>query len=276
MRVKRPSFQFYPGDWLRATELRSCSVGARGLWIDMICLMHEGSPYGHLMVGDKVILPDNLARMVGATIEDVEGWLEELEQSRVFSRTDSGCIFSRRMLRDEEVRSVRAAGGVLGGNPALMNGRGKVGRKDNLHANLQPTPASASASASAIHSTTDVVEGGSAPPPCPHQAIVDIYHEELPAHPRVLALNESRRALIRGRWRQLWEERGARGRSREPADLLDRLRSYFASDVKQSPFLTGMVAPRDGRPVFIADFEWLMRPQNFLKVIEGKYSREAS
>ena len=143
--MKRPAFQFYPGDWLRATELRSCSVGARGLWIDMICLMHEGCPYGHLKVGEKVILPTNLARMVGATIDEVHGWLDELSEANVFSRDDAGCIFSRRMVRDEKVRRSRAEGGKLGGNPALISGGAKV----NHAANLQATPASASASASA-------------------------------------------------------------------------------------------------------------------------------
>ena len=67
--MKRPSFQFYPADWLRDTALRSCSTGARGLWIDMICFMHEGNPYGHLKVGNKVILSSNLASMVGATLK---------------------------------------------------------------------------------------------------------------------------------------------------------------------------------------------------------------
>ena len=70
--MKRPSFQFYPSDWLRDTALRSCSTGARGLWMDMICFMHEGSPYGHLKVGDKVILAFNLSRMVGETLEVVK------------------------------------------------------------------------------------------------------------------------------------------------------------------------------------------------------------
>ena len=74
--MKRPSFQFYPGDWMRSTDLRCCSVGARGLWIDMICLMHEGKPYGHLKVGDKVIHAQNLASITGATIQEVEGWLD--------------------------------------------------------------------------------------------------------------------------------------------------------------------------------------------------------
>ena len=77
--MKRPSFQFYPSDWLRDTALRTCSIGARGLWMDMICYMHEGTPYGYLKVNNKVILPTNLARMVGLTLQEVEGYLEELK-----------------------------------------------------------------------------------------------------------------------------------------------------------------------------------------------------
>jgi T5orf172 domain len=118
--VKRPSFQFYPGDWLRATELRACSVGARGLWIDMLCYMHEGTPYGHLKVNNKVITPENLGRMVGANSDEVNGWLEELSTAGVFSRADDGCMFSRRMVRDESLRELRAAGGKEGGNPKMV------------------------------------------------------------------------------------------------------------------------------------------------------------
>ena len=141
--MKRPAFQFYPGDWLRSTDLRSCSVGARGLWMDMICLMHDGNPYGYLKVGDKVIHPVNLAAMVGAELDQVTEWLKELEISGVFSRKND-CIICRRMIRDERIRESRAKGGILGGNPALLSG-GKV----NLNANLKPTPASAFAFASA-------------------------------------------------------------------------------------------------------------------------------
>ena len=95
--MKRPSFQFYPADWLRDTALRSCSTGARGLWIDMICYMHEGNPYGYLKVGEKVILAANLARMVGEPLEIVERWLAELREANVFD-IDAGAICSRRMV----------------------------------------------------------------------------------------------------------------------------------------------------------------------------------
>lgn len=154
--MKRPSFQFYPGDWLNDAALRMVSVGARGLWIEMLCLMHQGSEYGYLKVNHKVIHPANLARMCGASFSETEGWLEELESAGVFSRDEAGCIYSKRMVRDEEIRQKRAAGGCKGGNPALMgkkkaakvadNGGEKVDSKDNLQANLELTPSSSSSS----------------------------------------------------------------------------------------------------------------------------------
>ena len=149
--MKRPSFQFYPSDWLRDTALRSCSTGARGLWIDMICFMHEGNPYGYLKVGDKVIHPSNLARMVGEPLEVVEGWLTELREANVFD-VDDGAICSRRMIRDEKLRQKRAEGGKLGGNPAL-----KVNHKVNLEVKQNPTPSSSSSSSSSNNKKTKAV-----------------------------------------------------------------------------------------------------------------------
>ena len=157
--MKRPSFQFYPSDWLRDTALRTCSTGARGLWMDMICYMHEGTPYGHLKVGDKVILPENLARMVGETIDVVEGWLSELKQAGVYDLTDEGVICSRRMIRDESIRNSRASGGKLGGNPSL------VGKKVNLKDKQKPTPSSSSSSSSSSSKEDISVEPQSVSPP---------------------------------------------------------------------------------------------------------------
>lgn len=150
--VKRPAFQFYPGDWLRSTDLRSCSIGARGLWIDMICLMHEGNPYGHLKVNQKVIHPENLCRMVGETFQDVSGWIEELKSSGVVSITDDGCLFSRRMVKDENTRNIRAEGGKKGGNPVLLAIAAANEEQDERltsKVNQEITPAIALASASA-------------------------------------------------------------------------------------------------------------------------------
>ncbi len=150
-RKKRPAFLFYPGDWQRDTALRSCSIAARGLWIELLAFMHDGAPYGHLCVANRSIDVSTLGRMVGASKRQVTKLLRELEAAGVFSRTQDGTIYSRRMIRDEEIRAKRAAGGMLGGNPALMKVRSKV----NHPANLSPTPAVAVALASAAEQHAD-------------------------------------------------------------------------------------------------------------------------
>lgn len=153
--MKRPSFQFYPGDWLRSTDLRSCSVPARGLWIEMLALMHEGEPYGHLKVGKKPIDGQTLARMVGAASDEVEAWLAELEHAGVLSKSGS-TIYCRRMVRDEEFRQKRAEYGQLGAEYGILGkDHGiKGGRPRNppytpvSETPVKPPPASASASSS--------------------------------------------------------------------------------------------------------------------------------
>lgn len=46
--MKRPSFQFYPADWRNNAKLRRCSWGARGAWLEVMCLMHDSEEYGVL------------------------------------------------------------------------------------------------------------------------------------------------------------------------------------------------------------------------------------
>jgi hypothetical protein len=139
--MKRPAFMFYPADWRKDPGLRVCSIAARGLWIDMLALMHEGEPYGHLVVNGEPVSEAEIARLVGEPLSVVRRLLAELEARNVFSRTDSGVIYSRRMIRDEHIRDVRAAAGKLGGNPSLKasdKGRDKGLVKQTK--NQVPTP----------------------------------------------------------------------------------------------------------------------------------------
>lgn len=80
----------------------------------MLCLMHDGEPYGHLMIQGRAMMPDALARLVGEAAPAVKRWLRELEDNQVFSRDAAGAIYSRRMVRDEAVREARSTGGSAG------------------------------------------------------------------------------------------------------------------------------------------------------------------
>lgn len=125
--AKAPSIQFYPGDWQRDTGLKMCSLAARGLWAEMMWLMFDGEPYGHLSVKGSDIPPDKLAVIVGVPLSVVEALLAELEKYGVFSRTPHGVIYSRRMVNDWNRRQTNAANGSKGGNPRLSK---SVNRKD--------------------------------------------------------------------------------------------------------------------------------------------------
>lgn len=111
---------------------------------------------------------------------------------------------------------------------------------------------------------------GYAVPDCPVAEVVERYHQRCPTLNRVEIVNEFRRGLVRSRWREVCaEERFDRTQALEWWD------DFFAF-VSRSPFLTGRTAGKPGSPPFKADFEWLVRPQNFVRVVENRYHREAA
>lgn len=115
MAKKMPAILFFGGDWLKDPAVRCVSLAARGLWIDMLCLMYESPKRGHLSLANgNAVGSTQLARMVGASIEEIETLLEEMRQCGVFSETDEGVIFSRRMVADEITRENKARAGRKG------------------------------------------------------------------------------------------------------------------------------------------------------------------
>lgn len=100
--MSKPWLKFYPRDWRGDQALRVVSLSARGLWIDMITIMYEATPYGHLIVGDQPVSDADLARLVGSTVEEVQALLVELLSARVARRTRGGLIYSKRMIEDDK------------------------------------------------------------------------------------------------------------------------------------------------------------------------------
>lgn len=114
--------KFYPSDWRADPMLRLCSMAARGLWVEMLCIMHEATPYGTLLVNGRRLDKKQLAALVGIPERDCTALLLELEGGGVFSREEDGTIFSRRMRRDAEKALKDKENGKGGGNPRLKAG----------------------------------------------------------------------------------------------------------------------------------------------------------
>ena len=97
-----PWLKFYTNDWRADPALRMCSMAARGLWIELICLMHEASPYGHLMVYGQPPNEAQLASLTGIPAAELPHLVAEIERLGVFSRTKEGVIYSPEMARDPD------------------------------------------------------------------------------------------------------------------------------------------------------------------------------
>ena len=112
----RPSFQFYPGDWWRDTGVRIYSLAARGLWMDMLCIMFDASRRGYLLANGKQMSSTMLAARVGVSDVEVTALIAELEDAGVFSRLKDGTIYNRRMVRDADISAKRSEAGKVGGH----------------------------------------------------------------------------------------------------------------------------------------------------------------
>lgn len=118
--MSNPWLKFFPSDWRADPSLRMCSVAARGLWMEMLCVMHEADPRGSLFVNGRPITERQLAGLAGITVDEISSLLQELEDAGVFSR-DGDVIFSRRMRREDEKAARDKANGSKGGNPKLAS-----------------------------------------------------------------------------------------------------------------------------------------------------------
>ena len=110
-------------------------------------------------------------------------------------------------------------------------------------------------------------------PDCPHQAVLALWGEVLPAMPQHNPglWKGSRAKHLQARWRETAVEKGWA----TDAEGLSYLRKLFGY-VGQSAFLMGRTKTRDGKPPFVIELAWLVCPENWTKTIEGKYHQEAA
>jgi hypothetical protein len=112
------STRWYFPDWLSDPCVRSCSLAARGLWMDILSLAasNKGRDHGFLVLTGRKPTYAEIARLVQSTAEEVQALIAELGRNGVFSVDKRGVIYSRRMVRNEKNRR----NGREGGNPILL------------------------------------------------------------------------------------------------------------------------------------------------------------
>ena len=111
-------------------------------------------------------------------------------------------------------------------------------------------------------------EIGNGLPKCNHQGVIDLYHKHLPTLRKVEVWNDARKGYLRQRWREVADEL-SKTKEIGAQDILGWFAEFF-DHIGTSRFLTGKVNSKDGR-AFVADLEWILKPSNFAKIVEGKY-----
>lgn len=168
--MRRPSFQFYPGDWQSNKNLRRCSHTEKGIWLDVMCLLHDSEEYGVLRWPLKEIAqavscrPADLKALVTKGVlkgvdagDQCKSYIYVPRSGRkngdpvtLIPEQDGPLWYSSRMVRDEYVRTIRGESSRFGeGNGAAPKGAPNPPFGDG----------SSTASASSPSGTTSVPDG---------------------------------------------------------------------------------------------------------------------
>ena len=148
-----PAFQFYPADWRKDPGVQSLDFETRGIWWEIICLLHESDERGVLLLNGQPMPEDALCRLLGLDNQKLTTALTTLLTYGVAKRRESdNAIYSKRMVADENLRQIRKLAGSKGGNPALLN------QKTTTRVKQKPTPSSSSSISSSSKGTCTLEE----------------------------------------------------------------------------------------------------------------------
>lgn len=239
------------GDFARdCPNLSQGAVGAYTLLLDFYYANEKPLP----------LQRDQLVRIARAfTAAERKALDEALE---LFDREDDGYHSGR---ADEEIAAYHAKAeanrenGQKGGRPKGQTKPKPNPQKTQTVSGSEPTNNLSQNPESNSHlKASKASPYSSAGAACPQAEIVELYHELLPTCPRMKVWNGARESNLRARWRE--------DAKRQNLDYWRRLFAHCAA----SPFLMGRVESA-GRKPFLLSLDWLVKSENFAKVIEGRY-----
>lgn len=100
--AKLPWFKFFPTWWLGDTELSKCSSATRGVWIDLLCAMHQSGRSGELSG-----TTDQIARLARCSTAELTQALTDLQTTGtadVTFRNNNITVANRLMKREAKER----------------------------------------------------------------------------------------------------------------------------------------------------------------------------
>jgi hypothetical protein len=106
-------------------------------------------------------------------------------------------------------------------------------------------------------------------PLCPHDAIVELFHESLPELPRVRLMEGKRKTAIKSFWTWVLQSRKSDGsrRAETAEQALQWIRGYF-DRTRSNDFLMGRTARSEAHSNWKCDLDYLLTDRGRKQVIE--------
>jgi uncharacterized protein YdaU (DUF1376 family) len=272
-----PMMPFYVRDWIAGT--RELTPAERGVYIDLLCLEWDsGGPLNKDLgrLAGMVSVSKKQFRALWRKVKNkfellpagyINARLEEERQAAIARRQKTSEKASNAALKRWEQRAgADAPSNASSIRPPMLGASAKQCLDDALQS---PPPHPHPDSGGVLEDSDSLPQKRTARPKQPayeweefHQKVLGAYHELVPDMPRVMIWSKERRQALDARIRECCK----RGK---PADSLDYWRAFF-TNVAASDFLCGR------KTDFCASLDWLLKPKNFIKVIEGHYENRGS
>jgi uncharacterized protein YdaU (DUF1376 family) len=216
--------------------------------------------------------PDNDGVLAQITRLSPSAWSNARTMLEAFFQVQSGQWSHHRV--DEELakanhnKDVNRRRGLAGAAARYDKKDAPTMLQASLGDSTSPSPSPSPIPTSTTNTDICPPAGGPALPDCNHQGVIDLYHQQLPTLRRVEVWNAARQGYLRQRWREVAAELG-KDKTTSASAVLEWFDDFFGH-INKSKFLIGKVNSKDGRS-FTADLEWILKPSNFAKIVEGKY-----
>lgn len=299
--MKRPSFQFYPADWTASPNLRRCSFAEKGIWLEVLCLMHDQPEYGVLRwplaeiaeavkckVSDlqalqrKGVLKGSDTLLEDAFVYVPRSGRKDGEPVTLVAPQDGPIWYSSRMVKDEYVSTKRAEasgnGDPDGATPKQTpKATPQPSPKGGIGVAFGPRDAGTRAAPSSSSSPSGVIppvvpQGGPEgrpEVPCPYDRIVRLYHELLPSLPKAKLMPAARQRAMRKLWGWVLSSTKGDGtrRATNADEALHWLAGYFGR-AAENDFLMGRTPRSAEHANWRCDIDFLMTERGMKQVIE--------
>jgi len=118
----QPFIKFFPKDWMADEKLKECNAESHGIYINLMCLMHQSGEYGVILLKQKYKqngkqifnFASQLTKQLPFSVEEIERGLAELIYEGVL-QLDDDRLSQKRMVKDANLSDTRAYAGSVGG-----------------------------------------------------------------------------------------------------------------------------------------------------------------